>query len=199
MKMSIRKQFTTTSWSGGNTTELFIYPPDGVYQEKNFLFRISSATVTQDTSVFTKLPGIKRKLLVLDGKIRLNHNEKEGSWLMPNDQEEFWGDWDTVSEGKVIDYNLMMQGGTVGEIVPIQLPAHDKENCVIYVGSSSKCFLLLYVWEGEITVEDGYEKQIIREKELAVFEIGVETKVSGFVIENELNTKARFIKTEVYI
>lgn len=193
------EQFATISWAGGDTTELFIYPPDGSYADRNFIFRISSATILDGLNTFTRLPGIRRKLLVLEGQLRLRHNGKAGKWLLSNAQEEFLGDWNTVSEGTGIDYNLMLQGDAVGEISLIQLLGQDKENCVIYLGEHKKCFLFLYVWEGQITIEDGYEKQMIKEKELAVFEIGEETKVSGFLIENQLNTKARFIKTEVYL
>jgi environmental stress-induced protein Ves len=199
MNIKTKEEFSTTAWAGGETTELFIYPPEGTYQEREFLFRLSSATVKDNISTFTKLSGIKRKLLVLEGKIRLSHNSNKGKWLFPNNQEEFSGDWDTVSEGEVIDFNLMMKQEVSGNITHIQLPAQDKENCVVYVGPSKKCFLFLYVWEGQITIEDGYEKKIIREKELAIIEMDKETKVGGVVIENQFTSKARIVKTEVYL
>ena len=46
-KMILKKaeDFVTSKWSGGSTTELYIYPPQAVYREGNFKCRISSATV----------------------------------------------------------------------------------------------------------------------------------------------------------
>jgi uncharacterized protein len=193
------KDYKTSTWSGGNTTELMIYPPEGSYQNQDFLFRISSATVLEEESTFTKLPGVRRNLLVLEGKIKLTHNDSNGYLLSPFEQGAFLGDWDTKSEGKVVDFNLMMKEGAEGKVEPIQLPPKDKENLVVYLGDNKVCFLILYVYEGQITIEDGYEKQIIKEKELAVIEIHNEIKVSGFVIENPLDSKVKFIKTEVYI
>lgn len=192
-------EYKTSSWSGGETTELFLFPLDASYKDSNFSFRISSATVTTETSEFTKLPGIQRKLLVLDGNLRLTHNGNVGKWLAKNEQETFLGDWETKSEGKVIDFNLMMKEGVKGEVQSIQLPPKDKENCIIYLGESKLCFLVFYVYEGQITIEDGYEKRIIKEKELVVIEMDENTKVNGFVIENPLTSKVRFIKTEVYL
>lgn len=39
--------FTTSVWSGGKTTEMYMYPQTASYRDRNFLFRISSATVEE--------------------------------------------------------------------------------------------------------------------------------------------------------
>ena len=54
-KMILKKaeDFVTSKWSGGSTTELYIYPPQAVYREGNFKCRISSATVEVEKSDFT--------------------------------------------------------------------------------------------------------------------------------------------------
>ena len=67
--------FKTTEWSGGSTTELFIYPPTSNYESRNFDFRISSATVEIEQSNFTKLPEISRQLMVLKGIGKLSPSE----------------------------------------------------------------------------------------------------------------------------
>lgn len=54
----------TNNWSGGTTTQLAIYPKDAEYKKRNFLFRISTATVETKESEFTKLPGVSRKLIL---------------------------------------------------------------------------------------------------------------------------------------
>lgn len=65
-KMILKKaeDFVTSKWSGGSTTELYIYPPQAVYREGNFKCRISSATVEVEKSDFTSLPGVKRYLSI---------------------------------------------------------------------------------------------------------------------------------------
>lgn len=192
-------EFLTSKWSGGETTELFIYPLDSDYKKRDFLFRISSATVTDDKSVFTKLPQINRKLFVLEGGIKLTHNEKEGHWLWPNEQESFNGDWDTTSEGLVTDYNVMTKDGISSTIDPILLSSKDTENCLVYNKANKKCFLILYVWQGEISVKNHYEKKRIKTKELLVFDIKKETIVSGFDLINESDSISRIVKTIIYV
>ena len=60
--------FTTSVWSGGKTTEMYLYPQTASYRNRNFLFRISSATVEEEASTFTRLPGIHREILLLNGQ-----------------------------------------------------------------------------------------------------------------------------------
>lgn len=104
-------EFTTTAWSGGTTTELFIYPENTSYSERNFDFRISVATVELETSTFTKLPGIERHLAVLEGEMTLSFENRGGVLLRPYDIATFQGDWLTTSVGRVTDFNLMTRRG----------------------------------------------------------------------------------------
>lgn len=69
----IKKQHTTTKWSGGETTELFIYPENANYKAGNYQFRLSTATVEIEASTFTPLPGVDRTLIVLEGEMQLDH------------------------------------------------------------------------------------------------------------------------------
>jgi len=57
----------TTLWSGGTTTQLCIYPYAATYTGRDFIFRISTATIESEESVFTKLPGYTRILMLLEG------------------------------------------------------------------------------------------------------------------------------------
>lgn len=201
MERIIRKnnEFTTNKWSGGETTELFIYPENSSYKNRDFSFRISQATITDESSTFTALPGVERNLLVLDGKLQLQHNGKIGKWLERNNQEKFLGDWDTVSKGKATDFNLMTQGTASGTVTPVELLKDDQENYAMYIGDAEKCFMMLYVLEGHIIIFDGYEKKKVKEKELMIFKISKNTEINGFSIKNSCNKKSRFIKTEVYL
>lgn len=104
-----KENLKSDKWSGGTTTQLAIYPNKSVYKDKNFIWRLSSATVEDDTSEFTQLCDYNRIIMILDGKLELNHNDKEIIYLGAFDQNEFDGANHTISKGKVIDFNLMMR------------------------------------------------------------------------------------------
>jgi len=106
----------TTAWAGGTTSELYIYPENSFYAERNFSFRISTASIEADESIFTKLPGIKRHLMLLEGDLILTHEEHHRITLSPLEKDFFMGDWTTRSEGKCIDFNLMTADGYAGTL-----------------------------------------------------------------------------------
>lgn len=98
-----------TAWSGGKTTELYLFPLDGSYAERRFLFRISSATVELTESRFTPLPGVIRYLTPLTEGFYLKRN---GHWsfLPHGDVLRFSGDEDVLCRGSGRDLNLMLKG-----------------------------------------------------------------------------------------
>ena len=118
-----KSEFTTKNWSGGTTSELFIYPKTSNYKALNFDFRISTATVEIETSTFTKLPNVDRTLLVLDGEMELLFTEypEKNRVLKPYDTACFSGGWNTVSKGKCVDFNLMTRKGVQGEVKGMKL------------------------------------------------------------------------------
>ena len=48
--------FVVSSWSGGTTTQVGIAPAGAVYASRDFMWRVSSATVDLEVSDFTALP-----------------------------------------------------------------------------------------------------------------------------------------------
>lgn len=112
----IKSNYEINEWSGGTTTELFIYPEGAEYSERNFHFRLSTATVEVEQSTFTSLPGVNRTLMVLYGHLNLHHEGHHQASLGQFDQDEFKGDWETKSEGKCVDFNLMCRGNTSGKL-----------------------------------------------------------------------------------
>lgn len=121
MEIIRKAEQNTSMWSGGTTTQLAIFPKDAVYSERNFLWRISSAKVEVEESLFTHLPGIWRLIMVLEGELRLEHEGHHKAALVPFEQDSFSGDWTTRSFGKVTDFNLMMAHGCSGELDAISL------------------------------------------------------------------------------
>lgn len=119
IKLIRKSEQTTKEWSGGFTTQLAIYPEDADYIERNFKWRISSAIVELEESVFTPLPGINRLIMVIDGEIKLEHEGHHHVHLKPYEQDRFSGGWTTRSFGKVRDFNLMLSEGCSGNLEAI--------------------------------------------------------------------------------
>jgi len=116
-------------WSGGITTELFIFPADASYAERNFGFRISTATVEAAVSEFTSLPGFHRILMVLEGNLKMEHDtgaELREVELGAFDQSAFEGEWKTTGFGEVTDFNVMFTDAYEAAIETISLSAEQK-------------------------------------------------------------------------
>ena len=110
-KLLTKTDYVTTSWSGGTTTQLAISPEGAVYANRDFLWRLSSATVELEHSDFTPLPGYPRFLAVLEGKIRLKIDANEPFELAPGRVAEFDGGVPVESWGQCVDFNLMVRKG----------------------------------------------------------------------------------------
>ena len=77
-----REQATTSNWSGGSTTEFYIYPPQSSYSQRDFTIRISSATVDVESSEFTLLPGYQRLITPLNNQLYLSFKETADTYLL---------------------------------------------------------------------------------------------------------------------
>ena len=116
------EDYRVTAWSGGTTTELSIEPRESIYADRDFLWRLSSATVELEESDFTSLPDYDRIIMTLQGSIELRHNG--GGWLELQEYEpySFDGADDTQSIGKVVDFNLMLRKGKCrGAVIPLRM------------------------------------------------------------------------------
>lgn len=102
-----------TVWRGGKTKEIFIYPENSKYEDRNFLFRISTSTVELSESDFTILPNYTRKIAVIDGEMYLTHDDgTEPCQLVPMETvHTFDGGANTHCNGKCTDVNLMTAKG----------------------------------------------------------------------------------------
>lgn len=103
-----KDKIKTSNWSGGTTNEIYIYPKDSHYKSLNFSWRISSATVELEHSIFTNLPKIYRYITTLEGSMDLCHDKGPLIHLDPFEVHGFSGEVNTESFGKVTDFNLMI-------------------------------------------------------------------------------------------
>jgi len=116
MKVHSAGKRSPINWAGGTSTEMFIYPSDGSFVDRNFTFRISSATVEVEQSNFTFFEGITRHLMILKGELELIHVNRYSKVLSVYEQDTFSGEWETKSIGKVTDFNLMLKNGAEGNL-----------------------------------------------------------------------------------
>ncbi len=137
-----------STWSGGITTQLAIYPPGASYLHCNFLFRLSSATIEDEISEFTSLPGVMRQIMILEGRLEMTHEGHHKCTLNPYETDVFEGGWKTTAKGKATDFNLMMKGNAKGwldhfrlrpgETLDLKQATHDE-------------FIGVYIPDGEVS------------------------------------------------
>lgn len=114
-----KNDMCTNKWSGGSTAQLFIYPANASYAARDFEVRVSSATVEEESSVFTDLPGYHRLLMPLDSPIRLVYQDHGEALAAPLEVVEFEGGWRTTSYGTCTDLGVMLGAGWQGKMETI--------------------------------------------------------------------------------
>ena len=60
--------FRVSNWTGGKTRQLAIFPENASYLERNFLWRLSSATCEKEESQFTRLPDFDQGAFCIGGQ-----------------------------------------------------------------------------------------------------------------------------------
>lgn len=142
---------SVSTWSGGKTTQVWIYPAKSSYQERNFEIRLSSATVEVEESDFTALPGYHRKLMILEGESTIVHEHYYRKNIKILESDSFSGSWKTRSLGKCVDFNVMTSDKYLSEIEGFNLDSGDyhclplSEDCVfqfiyLHFGKAKLCF-----------------------------------------------------------
>ncbi|WP_143321370.1 HutD family protein [Clostridium sp. HBUAS56010] len=122
IKILRKIDYKTTAWSGGDTTQIYIYPETAQYEEQDFLYRISLASVMEEVSSFTKLDNYNRILTVLEGSIKLEQQKETPLIpLKPLEQFQFGGEVPITSYGRCKDFNLMFQKGLEGKVQIMQM------------------------------------------------------------------------------
>lgn len=110
--------YQISTWSGGQTTQLFLSPKEGSYPDRNFDFRLSTATVEVEKSDFTDLTGFHRILMPLTSSITLTHQHKEV--ILNPFQSYFFDGGDPVSSQETCqDFNLIYKPSYQGHMSAI--------------------------------------------------------------------------------
>ncbi len=185
-KLFSTKDYLKSDWSGGTTTQMYIYPETAQYHKRDFLLRLSSATVAQDTSEFTKLPNIDRIIMSLDNSIELEHNGNKKIKLEPFEAHSFSGNDDTISYGKCTDFNVMLQRD---EYKKAELFVNEAGEFDLF-SSEGDCFM--YVYEGAYKIITSDETYTLNEGDLLHFEDYSFSKVK----RTDVNSKMVILKIE---
>ncbi len=111
--------FGISKWSGGTTTELFIWPQGASYAERRFCIRISTATVDIDRSVFTRLCGVTRYIAPLGDGFTLEIGQNAPEFIPHAAVKRFDGGEDVICTGAGRDLNLMLKGAD-GELIMLK-------------------------------------------------------------------------------
>ncbi|MBQ7535741.1 MAG: HutD family protein [Stomatobaculum sp.] len=155
--------YTVSTWSGGKTVQLAIGPEGALYSDRNFLWRISSATVELESSEFTALPDYERLIAPIRGEMALSHNGGKEVLLRPYEVHRFDGADLTLSRGKCTDFNLMLRKGSVtGEMRAVFPGPQGKQRITPdMLGDVT----LLYLAEGSAVIRRGGDKlELLREE-----------------------------------
>ena len=148
INLTKKEQLNTSTWSGGTTTQLAIYPKEAIYKNLNFIFRISTATIDVEESEFTSLPNVSRVIMVLNGELNIQHKNQYTKQLKKFDTDVFSGDWETTSVGKVTDFNVMTRGSAKATVLGFSLAGKSKKELIL-----NSDVMAIYVLSGEITIE----------------------------------------------
>lgn len=169
LKIFKESDFITSKWSGGETTQMLIFPEDSSYKDKSFKWRISSATVELEESDFTKLEGVYRYITTLNGNLKLTHDYDKFIELKPFEIYEFKGGIDTHSYGKVKDFNLMLANNARGELNRINID--DDVNLSIANYSNEMQICAFYTYDEIINLIIENDVIILNPNELMTFKI----------------------------
>lgn len=157
-----------------------IFPYDADYLERDFIWRLSSASVETDESSFTKLPDYDRILMVLDGDVVLAHGEERSVSLKQWQQDCFDGAVKTKCFGRMTDYNLMHRKGTTASLRYIEV---GNEASVVEKTERKELQQASYGFfcaEGYMIVSVGGETDMVSEGQQLIidFDAGEDKKIS---------------------
>jgi len=193
-----------STWSGGTTSQLYIYPENAVYAERNFKWRLSSARVDADESVFTTLPGISRILMIIEGQVYIEHQDHHSTILKAFEKDSFSGDWTTRCVGKATDFNLMTNKECSGSMDAFFLGADDLKKVLFEhkednKGKFSFAADAFYIIGSSIEVAiNSAERQDIHDGDLLMVKRRAYEKVNQIEFKNNSGRKVNVIRTTIY-
>jgi len=158
-----KADYAVLRWSGGTTTEIGIMPVGAVYAERNFLWRISTASVDLEVSDFTPLGGYRRWIATLTGNMTLTHDGGCEHVLAPFEIHTFDGGAATRSQGRCTDFNLTLRKGEAdGTLYSVKLSAGQKQDISLSCQTDfSSPLLVIFCAEGSVSISSPEETLVL--------------------------------------
>ena len=180
-KIIDKEDFIVTKWVGGETTQLTIYPEDAIFSEKDFLWRVSSATFTSTESQFSDFTGYQRYLLPLEGELAVSHKGLYDRELDRYEVEYFDGSWATFSKNSLDcrDYNFIVKNGSLAKM---QILGQGYE----YLLKGSELVTIFSMDDFVISLEDSDERIDVNAFSVLVLEADDEEKISIISADSSL-------------
>lgn len=152
MEILQKNNFKVSDWSGGQTTQLFIFPIDSQLQNRDFTIRISTASIQSTFSEFTNFNGYERVILPLNGELKLSHRLMTGEInqdLKAFQLGRFSGDWNTTGSNfpHLQDFNVIFDAQKTS--VKLHL-LHLKQDEVMRYAFENRSFIWCY--SGQLSV-----------------------------------------------
>lgn len=163
-------QGNISKWGGGTTREMFIYPQNSTLENRDFIFRISSATININHSVFTDFNGFKRYIIPLNGELQIKHENSTNILLKTNTLYIFDGGRETESmhtNEQLQDFNIIVNKNYESDIkiiqdIDTQSILYSKYDIfIIYMLNATAIFNNIELIKGDLL--------IIKKKELVYF------------------------------
>ncbi len=152
-----KAQQQRSDWAGGCTIQLAIHPADASLAERNFAWRLSSATVNQ-SGAFSQFLGFGRWLGIRQGNgMTLDVDLHRIDLREKTHMVWFSGDAKTCAQlrdGPVTDINLILADGWHGGMQALELTETSQQLAVPNVADE----LLLYVDSGSLQLTLGDQR-----------------------------------------
>jgi len=185
-------------WSGGTVNQLFIYPENADFDQKDFIFQVSTATVDVEESLFTFFDNYDRIIMTTDNEFVLVHNDKGEIFLGKNEPHIFYGGDKTQGKGKVNDFNLIMKRGVCrGDIMALSIA----EGSVVFPrNGNDKCdktLEIVYCAHGRLTFRLGNHREHLEKGDVLVIDHGEMN--NKYLLSNKEDQVCEIVMTKVMV
>lgn len=194
MKATLLKKsdFIEVQGIEGKTLEMYIFPRNCAYADRNFVWRIGTTRLSEEMCTLEELQEYNRSMVVLDGEVVLNFNGEESCRLKELDIYDFDGACKTKSFGQFKTLDLIVRKGAVSKLSPVEL----SPKAETWISKSEPNFEfttdLLYLVDGYCLVNAKNEDFYIKPGELLVLEGD-----SGQSLEYSIMGEGKILKASI--
>jgi len=120
------KHLRRLKMKANEVAELYIYPEDTVWEDKDFDLRLTRNVSRIPDYTLARFPGYKRLVMLLDGEMYLRHDYEDRCQhevdLAQYEVDCFKGEWDTACRGLETDLSLVVKDHLSAAMTPISVP-----------------------------------------------------------------------------